>query len=1148
VFAQEQLIDKMASTTIAAGAAIARVPQLASASGIGGGLPHSVWRPLAQTFLMQHGIEERDYAREIPNWVALDQAASAVAEAEELAAITRVLSLKAVAKSGHTMKTETSEEEHKASGELAEAHQKSSEDIKAEKRVAELIGRSRKAFGYLFAALPADLRQLVADVPQGYAFGIWSFLERKFRSTEQDSVMALWERITSLRPTEDETFEEYKARVDSVAELLKNASMTLDPGLYASILLWRLHPRYNPVVLALKTGDKLKDPKAIDWPAITGLIAQFERSQMDLNVDGAENSRDRAMAARNFKPAASSMSSAQSSSGKRTAGRDHSNVQCWHCHEFGHFQDRCPQLTAEQQQQQPLQQQKRQQQLPARRESQRGDRRGGNRPNIQFDTNKSEPQGRRNVYAALVGTQEDQDSRGDRAEVSPGRSYLARVLVGLKQSHYSTVTPRSEEQHASSVPAKSGPGRARPFGPQTRAQAREADRRAPSTSKSLDEALRTTAKAVDTGATVSITGNKDLLINIRPCKPMPIAMADKSIVYATHKGELPLQLSVADKPNCIVRLPIHDVYYHERFDATLLSWGCMRLDGWKLHSDKAETFLTTPKGTRVNASTRGKLTILDDAAAGVRCLLKSHRALAARLGRFVCKTADDLVLLHQRTGHASWSRLVKMCQAGTTHGVGDITGMTADEKKKAEERILQCEACTLGKAHRNALGHRGLDKGTEAGETIHMDVFYATTIDPATRQKVTEYCLLGTDGFTELRQCMCTKSRRDLAQLVITMIQKSTTETKRRPRLVVSDLGSEFDNRTVRDYCRKHGIHLQTTPARAKELNGVAEKSVDTVKNHVRAMMHAARMPQQMCPWIVRALKHHVYVWNRTHVGANTGKTPYEAMTGRVPSIVNVGVFGCDAFVHQDRTQRDTTFSAKAAPGIYLGHDFDQNCAVVKMLSTGKVLLAKDVIFREGSFKHLQAVIDGQGHLIGTTDLNEFGTAADRDDVHERDAVALADDEEAVESIESDDVDREQEYDVESIVGKRTKGGVLQYFVKWSGFSKPTWEPARNLTGAQEAVQEYENLLQEAEADLLASYVESDAEEQAAAGQAAVEPPAPVAPSLPSVSRPNTRSASRRAAAAAATSSVTPSSAAGDDEKDDSSPILAARMAAALCL
>ena len=58
-----------------------------------------------------------------------------------------------------------------------------------------------------------------------------------------------------------------------------------------------------------------------------------------------------------------------------------------------------------------------------------------------------------------------------------------------------------------------------------------------------------------------------------------------------------------------------------------------------------------------------------------------------------------------------------------------------------------------------------------------------------------------------------------------------------------------------------------------------------------------------------------MYLWNRTHVSASTGMTPYEAVTKREPSILHVGVFGCDAFVHQDRTQRDVDLQPEGGAG-----------------------------------------------------------------------------------------------------------------------------------------------------------------------------------------------------------------------------------------
>ena len=82
------------------------------------------------------------------------------------------------------------------------------------------IARARKAYGFLYAALPADLRPLVAMCRRATP-RMWSLLEKKFRNTEQDTVMALWER--SPAPGGGRDFDVYKARVDSVFELLKHA-------------------------------------------------------------------------------------------------------------------------------------------------------------------------------------------------------------------------------------------------------------------------------------------------------------------------------------------------------------------------------------------------------------------------------------------------------------------------------------------------------------------------------------------------------------------------------------------------------------------------------------------------------------------------------------------------------------------------------------------------------------------------------------------------------------------------------------------------------------------------------------------------------------------------------------------------------------
>jgi hypothetical protein len=1091
----------MSSLSSSSPAVDARVPLLASASGTGAGAPHALWRPQMQTFLMRHGIEERDYAEEIAQWRELAAVVQASARAEEQEAINVVLGVRAAS----SLSTPYD-------GALKKEEVKLPDEVKAKQRVAELIGRSRKAFGHLYSALPADLRPLVADVPQGYAFGIWSFLEKKFRSTEQDSVMALWERITTMRQ-EEEAYDVYKARVDSVVELLVHAKQALAPGLYASLLLWRLQPRYATAVLTLKTGELLKDPAAIDWPRIGEYMAQYERTQLGLG-DTDSPGADRAMAARGKQSSSSGGSGSKPPSS--TSAVDHSGIECFNCHKYGHYASRCPlpdrrsggpasSQKGESQGQWQQQKSKKRGEAWSRRaassatssasDNSSDDEREGkasprssSRPTVAPGGHKVNAVRHLNRFNLLANADDD----NDRGRWTGHRSYCARALVGLQPSARPPAAARAPASDADEPPrpvlkrlkrpeelrrAASGAEEKKRvrFGPKPEAKARESERRSPqrpsspAVAKSLDVALRTTSKAIDSGATVSITGNKETLINVRRCTPMPIAMADKTVVSAVYKGDMPMRLPVAGKESKVISIVIRDVYYHERIDANLLSWGCMRLDGWQMHSTPDGTYVVTPKGSRINASTRGRLTILDDAG--------PERALAARMGRFVCQTAEELLLLHQRVGHASWGRLLKMCRAGATTGVGGVSSLSTAELKKAEGLVKQCDACVAGKLKRNALGHRGLDKGTEAGEVLHMDVFYTMMRNPQTRLKYREYCLLGTDAYCQLRWIAKTTSLHDLQAEVIQIIRRSTGVTGRSPRLVVCDLGSEFDNGKVKSYCNRKGIHLQETPARAKELNGVAEKSVDTVKNHVRAMLQACGMTEQM-GW-ARAAFHHAYLWNRTHICSNTGVTPFEAVNAREPSILNVGVFGCDAFVHQDRTQRDTTFSAKAQPGIYLGHDYGQNCPIVYMLHSGKTLMVKDVMFREHSFKHLSAHTDGQVDQVESLDVAELNPSIDdevaprlgaearpsmtteqecKDDVDPSDA----------EDADADDADDESEeekqprrFEVKSITDQRTDaGGKVEYRVKWAGYPATTWEPAATMReDAPDAVKHFESFL-----------------------------------------------------------------------------------------
>jgi transposase InsO family protein len=576
----------------------------------------------------------------------------------------------------------------------------------------------------------------------------------------------------------------------------------------------------------------------------------------------------------------------------------------------------------------------------------------------------------------------------------------------------------------------------------------------PSCSKqeSIEDSLKSTAWGVDSMASCHLSGNKALFTGLRTVGATSVGTADGGSVFCTQMGNIHLCLQTAGGK--AISITIENVWYNERVAANLLSTGMLRELGWEFHLTPAEQYLITPTEYKVRLSGCGRVSVLKQNTVE-RVYLTTIK---------VCMTADDLVALHERVGHMGFDKMIKTMKEGTTSGMGTLNASSA-MLSEARQRCIDCAACVRAKGGRPSFGTDGLDKGSDVIEVLHMDSF---EVRGASLSGKTEYGLTVNDPCSAARWFAHALSKDVLTERVRTIILDAQTQTGKKVKRIHCDGGSEFNNSTLRKFCAHNGTQLHISPARTPQMNGVAERSVRTLKEGGRTLLFHAGLPAHLWTY---AVEHYVYVWNRLCTGPKTGVTPREAFRGVRPSIKHLGVFGCDVWRHLPREQR-STFDAKMQPAVYLGHSEMQNCPIVLLLETNKPVRTRDVRFpKKLSFKHAAALNVGQtavDHLVTAFSPLDESELAPVDDETQPDSAPTAQSPPSEVSNSggsggvnetSGEADENGEFAIKRIRNKKGTGRKLQYQVEWVGFPNAedySWEPAKNLKNAPDAVREFE--------------------------------------------------------------------------------------------
>jgi transposase InsO family protein len=824
------------------------------------GSSYAVWRPKAEVFLGLKGLRESlvDFATE-KQWRKVTAHAEAWAAADKAELLNALFGddleeeEKDAVDDGDDSVSDGSS--HTTRGAAAAAAQgkatPSSASLQAplkekeadlRKQVTAMIRRSEMAYGHIFSALPNDVALMVKVVPQGWALGLWRWLECKFQSTASDNVNALLRDWHSLRQEEGEPFDLYRARVDDLHVRLAAAKEKPTPRAYAYALVNSLLPQYDVVVMALETGMLLgvRDYAKIDWEEIAKIINMHERKiRTQLSKEAAAASA-KAMALQHIhrkQQATSGGAPAGPGTGFRSGhGEERADRRrCYTCGQIGHLRATCP----------------------------TGKRTTGAAASAPAAQPQAESAGKRQeqVSAAVhVGTGAAEGGPAAAPE-SGGVSFAAVTHVSATGAAAAAVGPAVKHIGVDSMASIH-------------------------VSSDIDMFLELQAcepfvvKGMDGGELEAcLKGRLELHLDSNGVQSTVVL--DNVFYHPSFAASL---LSLG----CLIKLGW--AFHSDQNSTYMLTPANHKVS---LRQDRRVSMLHCTATSGVMRHRDGQVYSVHDGAAEDGPEQREPQASS----RVV-----ELVRLHEQLGHVGFDRMVMMLEKHATDGLVSKPDSAA-VLKEARARVLQCRACTQGKGSRNAFGHRGLDKGTKPGEVLHMDTNHVTVIDEQ-GSKVLSYGLNIIDPHSGARFKQHLASKDLIARAVIEVVRLIQRQSEWKVKRLYSDGGGEFANGTLKQFAAAEGMLLRTSPAKTQQLNGVAERVVRTGKDMERAMLLHAGL--SAAAYYQFASRHAVFVWNRTYVSPQTGVTPFEAMYRRKPTMQHWAVFGCDCFYHVPKDERKT--------------------------------------------------------------------------------------------------------------------------------------------------------------------------------------------------------------------------------------------------
>ena len=396
-----------------------------------------------------------------------------------------------------------------------------------------------------------------------------------------------------------------------------------------------------------------------------------------------------------------------------------------------------------------------------------------------------------------------------------------------------------------------------------------------------------------------------------------ITLADGSKIKAQGIGTITIAVQVDGKET---EINILNVQYSPELDSKLISLETLEKKGYYFIGRNGQIKLYDKDDSVVLEGTRNNEVYLVNQP-GIK--LKANKTATEFAGKAVSK----LELWHRRLAHVNETDLRKLPKLATGIDNTDLGGTATF-----------CQPCAIGEAHRQPSRHL-MTRLTKPGYRLSADL--AGGGSTLVTDSGNRYFIIMVDDCTRYRWFQPLKKKSQALDKVKSFISAfrnayGVTVSKFR-----SNGGGEFI--AMKPYFEEEGIQWETSVPDNQAQNGVSEHSIQTVVEKARTMLIASGLPPRL--W-AEAINCAVYILNRLPTSALENITPYEALEKKKPELGHIRVFGCDAYVYDEKAKSKGKMAPCAWIGKLVGYKGTNQYRIYDPIKR-VIHIRRDVVFNE---------------------------------------------------------------------------------------------------------------------------------------------------------------------------------------------------------